>query len=893
MTIRNLEHLLQPRSVALIGASPREGSVGFWVAHNLLNGGFDGEIHFVNPRHRDVIGHPCLATVEELPAGLDVAVIATPARTVPAVVEALAARDTRTVVCITAGLDAQQKQRSLDASRPTCLRMLGPNCVGMLLPGIGLNASFAHRAANPGDIAFVSQSGALVTTIIDWAANRQIGFSHVLSMGDMTDVDFGDVLDYLAADPASRAILLYMEGLTDARKFMSAARRAARSKPVVIVKSGRNAAAAKAAMSHTGALAGADEAYDAAFRRAGVLRVEDLEQLFEAAEILTIAPRLDGERLTILTNGGGAGVLAADRLADLDGVPARLSQQTQSALDAFLPPGWSGGNPVDIIGDSGAKRYAQALDVLLDDTESDAILVMNCPTALASGQEIAATLVEKLRARDGTKPVLTNWLGEASAQPARALFEETGIPTFETPGAAVRGFMHLVNFKRAQDELMRTPPMLEASSTIDRARVDAILSAALADGRSVLSAAEAKSILAAYGIATVEATIAGDLDTLADAASAMLATNDAVALKILSDQLSHKSDVGGVQLGLGTVDDVIAAARNMTARISQARPDAELDGFTLEPMVTRPRATEVIIGMSVDPTFGPMMLFGTGGIAVEALKDTSMALPPLDLRLADDLMARTRVNALLSGYRDRPPADREAIARVIVRVGDLVIAHPAIREIDINPLLADETGVLALDARMRIADPKAEPRAPMAIRPYPSHWSRRLFVDQLGDIVIRPIRPEDEHLAQGFADKLRDHDIRLRLFALRRDFSHRYIARLTQIDYAREMAFVALTAREDEVLGVVRLIADPDYTKAEFAALVRSDLKGRGLGWILMQHLTDYARSEGLNELFGSVLAENTAMLRMCREQGFEISQDDEDSQVMKVRLNLATSNTE
>lgn len=889
MTVRNLEYLLQPRSVALIGASPRAGSVGFWVAQNLLNGGFGGEIHFVNPRHRDVIGHPCLAAVEELPTGVDVAVIATPARTVPGVVEALAAREARSVVCITAGLDAREKQRMLDALRPTCMRMLGPNCVGMLLPGIGLNASFAHRAANAGDIAFVSQSGALVTTIIDWAAGRQIGFSHVLSMGEMTDVDFGDVLDYLAADPASRAILVYMEGLTDARKFMSAARRAARSKPVVIVKSGRNAAAAKAAMSHTGALAGADAAYDAAFRRAGVLRVEDLEQLFEAAEILTIAPRLAGERLTILTNGGGAGVLAADRLADLDGVPARLSQQTRDALDAFLPAGWSGGNPVDIIGDSGSDRYAQALDVLLDDTESDAILVMNCPTALASGQEIATTLVEQLRARDRAKPVLTNWLGEASAQPARALFEETGIPTFETPGAAVRGFMHLVNFKRAQDELMRTPPLLEDLSTIDRARVDDILGAALADGRSVLSAAEAKSILAAYGIPTVEATVARDLVALREVAGAMLATNDAVALKILSDQLSHKSDVGGVRLGLATEEDVMAGAREMNARISQARPDAALDGFTLEPMVTRPRATEVIIGMSVDPTFGPMLLFGSGGIAVEVLKDTSTALPPLDLKLADDLMARTRVDALLRGYRDRPPADREAIARAFVRVGDLAIAHPAIREIDINPLFADETGILALDARMRIADPKAAPRAPMAIRPYPSQWVRRLTDDRLGDIVIRPIRPEDEHLAQGFVDKLSDRDIRLRLFAPRRAFSHRYIARLTQIDYAREMAFVAVSAGEDEALGVVRLIADPDYTKAEFAALVRSDLKGRGFGWTMMQHLIDYARSEGLGELFGSVLAENTTMLTMCRELGFEISQDDEDTQVMKVRLELDT----
>ncbi len=887
MTVRNLEYLLRPRSVALIGASPRAGSVGFCVAQNLLGAGFVGDVYFVNPAHRVVAGHPCLASIDELPIGLDVAVIATPARTVPALVDALAARQVRSVVCITAGLDTDAKQRILNASRPTCLRMLGPNCVGMLLPSLGLNASFAHRHAPAGDVAFVSQSGALVTTIIDWAAGRQVGFSHILSMGDMTDVDFGDVLDYLAADRESRAILMYMEGLTDAPKFMSAARRAARAKPVVIVKSGRHEAAAKAVLSHTGALAGADAAYDAAFRRAGVLRVQDLEQLFEAAEILSIAPRLKGERLAILTNGGGAGVLAADRLADLGGTTARLGPRTKAALDEILPSGWSGGNPVDIIGDSDDARYGQALDLLLDDPDSDAILVMNCPTALARGSDIAKAIVGGLRARENNKPVVTNWLGDASARSARALFEANNIPTFDTPGAAVRGFMHLAHYKRAQEELMQVPPNLKQSATIDDRQVGTTIQAALQNKRKTLSAPEAKAILAAYDIPVVEATIAPDLRSVSAVASELLEHHDEVALKILSDDISHKSDIGGVKLGLQTETAVVAAAHEMSAQVSTARPDARVDGFTLEPMVTRPHAIELIAGMSVDPTFGPILLFGAGGTAVEVLRDSSMALPPLDLKLARELMARTRVHNLLVGYRHQPAADLNAIAEVLVRLGNLVIAHPEIREIDINPLFADETGVIGLDARMRIEDNQVQPRPPLAIRPYPAQWTRRLTDLPLGTVIVRPIRPHDAHLLRAFVGKLPRQDLRLRQLPWQATDNDPTIARLTQIDYAREMAFLALTPEEDEILGLVHLLADPDYTRADYAMNVRSDLKGQGLAWMLMRHLIDYALKENLATLDGSILASNTTILKMCSELGFAARPDPYDSDVIKVQLDL------
>ena len=589
MTIRNLSAIFNPRAVALIGASNREGSVGTWLARNLLDGGFEGAIHFINPKGGEVAGRPCLTSIEALPEGVDLAIIATPSAAVPEVVERLAAKGVGGVVCITAGLSADAKQRILDASKPTCLRMIGPNCLGILLPGIGLNASFAHKPAPKGRLAFISQSGALVTAIIDWAQNRKVGFSHVISAGDMTDVDFGDLIDYLAGDRESRAILLYMEALTNAAKFMSAARRAARSKPVIVVKSGRNATAAKAAMSHTGALAGSDEAYNAAFRRAGVLRVDDLEQLFEAVEILSIAPRLHGERLMIVTNGGGAGVLAADRLADLDGTLATLDPATRDALSPLMSPGWSAANPVDIVGDSGPDRYHHALEHLLRDEASDALLVMYCPTALSSSEDIAQRVVETAKAAGGRKPVLTNWLGEGTVGPARRLLEESGMPTFATPGQAVRGFMHLVRHRRALEELMRAPGEEPAVGRRDDGAVEEIITGALAQGRSVLSGAESKQILAAYGIPMALAEVASSDHALRALAGRIIAEHGAAALKILSDDISHKSDVGGVRLDLGSVEAVMEAAGDMRRRIGELRPDARLDGFTLEPMIIAPQ----------------------------------------------------------------------------------------------------------------------------------------------------------------------------------------------------------------------------------------------------------------------------------------------------------------
>ena len=891
MTIRNLEHLFAPKSVAFIGASPEPGSVGLIVTRNLRAGGFKGSIWLVNPKRTDVEGVPCYPSVDALPETPDLAVIATPPQTVPGLIEQLGRKGTKAAVVITAGVRGELQQAMLNAAKPHLLRIQGPNCIGLMVPGIGLNASFSHRAPLAGDLAFLSQSGALSTAVIDWAVDRQIGFSHIVSLGDMADVDFGDLLDYFAGDSKSRAILIYMESVTHAPKFLSAARRAARAKPVIVVKAGRHEAGSKAALSHTGALAGNDRAYDAAFRRAGILRVYTLDELFVAAESLARLPVSCGERLTILTNGGGAGVLAVDRLMDLQGVLAELSDDAIKALDAVLPPTWSRGNPIDVIGDAGAERYTAALEVLFSEPGTDAILIMNCPTATASSTEVAKGIVEFIEERRRTwkplKPIFTNWLGEGASREARRLFAEHKIASFEDPAEAVEGFMRLVRYTRAQEQLIRTPPSLPEDLGLQTAEAERIISAALSENRSVLSEYEAKSILAAYGIPVVPTEIATTPEEVETIASRILQEHAACVVKVYSDDISHKSDVGGVRLGIERAEEARTAAQDILARVSRLMPHAKVKGFTVQPMIRRPRAHELIAGMAVDRTFGPVMLFGAGGTAVEVMADTAQALPPLDLNLAQDLMQRTRIWRLLKGYRDRPPAKLDQIAESLVRLSYLVARHPEIREIDINPLLADEAGVIALDARVRVEDNRANPRVPMALRPYPSEWIKDLEFESFGTVRLRPIRPEDEPRYEEFQKRVTAEDRRLRFFSSATDLSHKFLARLTQIDYAREMAFVAVQQDTGEFLGVSRFVADPDYTRGEYAIQVRSDLKGRGLGWQLMQHLIAYARAEGLKELFGSVLAENTTMLKMCRELGFSIQPDRDDANLRYVVLDL------
>ena len=890
MTIRNLDQLLAPASVALIGASPQQGSVGLTIARNLRTGGFNGPLYLVNPKYAEVDGSRCYASVSQLPNPPALAVIATPPSTVAGLVSELGMCGTRAACVITAGLN-EFKQAILDASRPYCLRLLGPNSLGLMLPSLGLNASFAHRAAPKGDLAFLSQSGALVTAVVDWAASRKIGFSHVVSLGDMADVDFGDLLDYLAGDTQSRAILIYMEALTHAPKFISAARRAARAKPVIVVKSGRHEAGARAALSHTGALAGSDAAYDAAFRRTGLLRVHTLPELFAAAEMLARRPMLAGEQLMILTNGGGAGVLAADELQDANGTLAEVSTTLRSKLDQVLPPGWSHANPIDIIGDAGPKRYGATLSELLADQTSHAVLVMQCPTALASSMDNAAVVVETVRSHAngsvGSKPILTCWLGDEAARGSRALFANNGIPTFETPSDAVAGFMQLVRHTRSQTELMRAPDGGEIDEPSNTSRTSGLIRAALAERRTVLTAVEAKAILAAEGIPVAETLVATDVQAVRNCAQQLLARHSACVVKILSQDITHKSDVGGVHLGLVSAAAAEMAAQDMLARVEQRLPKARIDGFMVEPMIERLGAHEIIVGMSEDATFGPLLMFGAGGTAVEVVADRALALPPLDTLLARQLINETRISKLLAGYRDRQPADLNALVEVMVRVSHLVVRHPEIREMDINPLLVDENGVIALDARIRIADTRVESRKPLAIRPYPVEWQRSLELPELGLIHLRPIRPDDEYRYECFYSKISPDDVRLRFFTPHVHLSHRFLARLTQIDYAREMAFVAISKPADELLGVARLILDPDLRRGEYGIIVRSDLKNHGLGWHLMKHLIDYARHEGVTEIHGTVLAENVTMIEMARKLGFRVASNKEDRTIVEVSLAL------
>ena len=886
MSVRNLDRLFAPTSVAIIGASERPHSVGATVLRNVQGGGFAGPVYPVNPKYDTLAGIAVYASVAKLPAAPDLAIICTPPATVPKLVHQLGEKGCRAAIILTAGLgnirDAQGrtlKQATLDAARPYVLRLLGPNCVGMLVPGIGLNASFAHTGARPGKIAFVSQSGALVTGVLDWANSRGIGFSRFISLGDSADVDFGDVLDYLASDPATSAILMYMEDVRHARKFMSAARAAARSKPTLVLKAGRMAEGAKAAASHTGALAGADHVYDAAIRRAGMLRVLTTEDLFAAVQTLALARPLFGERLVILTNGGGPGVMATDALVAAGGAMAQLSDDTLRRLDAVLPATWSRANPVDIIGDAPAERYVEALKILLDDPQADAIVFIHAPTAIVSSSEIAAALAPV--AKSSSRNILACWLGGDAVAGARQIFAEAGIPGYGTPEEAVGAYLQIVQFRRNQNLLMQVPPSACSGVLAERTRAESIIGGVLADGRTVLTEPEAKALLSAYGIPVVLTQTAPGVEEAVLAASAI---GFPVAIKILSPDISHKSDVGGVALDLDSVDAVRSAATRMLARVATLLPDARVDGFSVQQMARRPDAHELIIGVATDPVFGPVLLFGQGGIAVEVTADHAVALPPLNVVLARDMISRTRVSKLLAGYRNRPAADMDAIVNVLMQVSQMVADLPELAELDINPLLADAAGAIVLDARVRvaIADKSASTWDRLAIRPYPAELEEQ--VQWAGEaLLLRPVRPEDGPAHIAFFNALTDEDVRYRMFVRVRELQPSQLARFTQIDYDREMAFIATRPDQNglaETIGVARVVADPDNIQAEFAVTVRSDLKGHGLGQLLMEKLIDYCRRRGTREIVGEALPQNTRVIQLVRRLGFVVTRNDADDTV-------------
>lgn len=895
MSTRNLRPLFAPRSLALVGASDRPGSLGATLLANLAASGFQGTVYPVNPNRSELAGQPVYPNVAALPATPDLAIVCTPAATVPGIIRQLGEKGTRAAIVLSAGLHEARdergrtlKQAMLDAAHPYLLRILGPNSAGMLSPALGLNASVASSGALPGRIAFVSQSGGLMMGMLDRARSRGIGFSHVVALGDSADVDLGDVLDYLASDGATAAILLYVDELRYARKFMSAARAAARSKPTLILKAGRNpdgaGARSRAAATESGALASADAVFDAAIRRAGMLRVSTTEELFAAAETLARAKPMHGQCLAILSNGAGPGLLAADALDDGAGQLAPLAPETAERLAALVPPGGSRANPVNLLGDAEPERYRQALEILLQDKGVDAVLVIHSPTATVDSAEIARAIAPL--ARGSARNVLSCWLGGDSVAPAREFASDAGMPTFDTPEDAVASFLQIVHYRRNQNLLMQVPPSITGTLASGRATARALVREALQAGRCVLTDPETKAILRAYGMALVETRRASNVE---EAVAAAKGIGFPVAVKILSPDVMHKSDVGGVALDLDSEEAVRSAAERVRRHLARLRPDARFEGYAVQAMARRPEGHELILGAATDRVFGPVILFGQGGISVEVADDHAVALPPLNAVLARDLVERTRVARLLAGYRNRAPADMDAILATLVQVSRLVCDIPEVVELDINPLLADAGGAVVLDARVRLALPDRAGSAldRLAIRPYPRELEETIEWNG-GTLLLRPVRPEDGTAHLKFFAALTPDDVRYRMFVRIRELQPSQLARFTQIDYDREMAFIATRTGEDgepETLGVGRVVADPDNTSAEFAVTVRSDLKGHGLGRILMGKLIDYCRSRGTREIVGEVLPQNSRMIALVKKLGFEVTTGEEG--VRKLRLVL------
>jgi acetyltransferase len=941
MTIRNLQFLFKPQSVAVIGASSRAHALGTIVLQNLRDSGFAGPVYPVNPKYDTLLDWPVYDAVSDLPQAPDLAIICTPASTVVGLIKDLGSRGTRAVMVASDGLDASHgflgktiRQAMLEAAKPYLLRILGPNSVGLLVPGIGLNASFALGSASHGSIAFVAQSGALVSGVLDWARSREIGFSKFVSLGESADIDVADLLNYLASDNDTEAILLYLEQVRGARKFMSAARAAARGKPVIVLKTGwgeeprampeaagngnsnsngngngngNGNATGNDMTLHAGVLSGPDLALDAALRRAGMLRVFSTEGLFNAVETLARARRTFGERLAIVSNGRALAALAHDALMGRHGRLAELAPATLSQLAKLLPKRWQGGNPVDIGSDAPPERYAAVIKLVLADPGVDAVLLLHAPTALVSSTEIAEAILPVLAEMLGEgsgyshSHVFACWLGGASVGRARNLFSEAGVACYYTPEKAVYGFMQIVQYHRNQALLMEVPAAERGDEVPDRALARSLVARALARGETILSEPETKQVLAAYGIPVLATQKVASVRAALDCAQQI---GYPVALKVLVPQLGHKSDIGGVALDLETPEALRIAAAGMRKRIKRLRPDLQLQGFTLQKMVRRVDGHELFIGVTTDPVFGPVILFGEGGVAVEVMADHATGLPPLNQVLARDLISRTRIARQLAGFRHRPGVDLDALCRTLIQVSHLVIDVPELVELDINPLLSDVDGVLALDARMRIG-PLAKSSSGskggskgskggddrLAIRPYPEDLEQWLAW-QGEQLLLRPIKPEDgpQHLA--FFNLLDAEDVRFRTFSSMRELQPSRLARLTQIDYDREMAFIATRICEKggfETLGVVRAVADPDNVSAEFAIIVRSDLKGKGLGRILFAKLIDYFRARGTQEMVGDALGHNTGVQDLVRRFGFEINSVPGDGTV-RMRLDLQAS---
>jgi acetyltransferase len=886
--------MLEPKTVALIGATETPNSVGRTIMENLRS--FGGTIYPVNLKRRSVLGIAAFAQIRDVPEPVDLAVIVTPAATVPDVVSECAQAGVKGAVIISAGFKecgptGVELERRILARRGR-MRVIGPNCLGVMSPANRLNATFAKAMARSGQIGFISQSGALCTAILDWGLRENVGFSAFLSIGSMLDVDWGDLIYYLGDDLATRSILIYMESIGNARSFLSAAREVAITKPIIVLKVGRTEAGAKAASSHTGTLTGADQVLDAAFRRAGVLRVDTVADLFDMAEVLAKQPRPSGPRLAIVTNAGGPGVLATDMLLSEGGQLASLADETVRELDAILPENWSRSNPVDLLGDATAARYLVALEAVSRDPGNDGVLAILTPQAMTAATAIAEQ-VSQLKQFPG-KPILTSWMGAEEVAEGKAILNTAGIPTFEYPDTAARAFCYMWRYSDNLRALYETPLLAtrpgEQSSS--RARLAELIRSARREKRTLLTETESKQVLAAYDIPVVETHVAGSED---EAVSIATKLGTPVVLKLYSRVVTHKSDVGGVKLNLRTEEEIRTAYREIEAAARERQPggmgipahergtkahDTTFLGVTVQRM-HRVEGYELILGSSIDPQFGPVLLFGAGGQLVEVFNDSALGLPPLNATLARRLMERTRVYQALKGVRGRPPVNLAALEAALVRFSQLVAEQRWIKEIDVNPLHVSPAGVLALDARIVLHDPglTEEKLPPLAIRPYPAQYVSRLSFRRHDSLVLRPIRPEDEPLMVKFHGTLSQESVYFRYFghlSLEHRTSHERLTRICFNDYDREIAIVAVhkTADGEEIIGVGRLIKVHGANEAEFALVISDQWQGHGLGTHLLTVLLDIGRREGLDRIIGHILPENDDMQRVCRRLHFAIQYD-------------------
>ncbi|MFC1574093.1 acetate--CoA ligase alpha subunit [Candidatus Latescibacterota bacterium] len=874
--------MFNPHTVAVIGATNREGTVGYDLMKNLIGSGFDGIVYPVNHKRKSIYGIKAYPSVQEISDEIDLAVIATPALTVPDLVEQCGQAGVKGIVIISAGFSEAGKQgeemvdRILHLSREYGMRIIGPNCLGFIKPSISLNASFANKMALPGKIAFISQSGALCTSILDWSVKMNVGFSHFVSIGSMIDVGFDDLIDYFGQDSDTHSIVIYMESLSNTRKFMSAARAFSRSKPIILLKAGKSSEGAKAAKSHTGSIAGNDAVFDAAFKRAGIIRVDTIGELFDCAKTLAMQKKPKGKRLAVITNAGGPGVIVTDKLVESGGEIAPLSKKTIDSLNETLPTAWSGSNPVDVLGDAPPERYKSAVKLCVDDPNVDGLLVILTPQSMTDSVKVAQEIVN-LPDRD-KKTLLTSWMGEDDVREGRDILEQGNIPCFTIPEDAVKSFMNMYNYSRNLELLYETPSSIPHDFTPSTEKSKKIIKDVLDNNRFVMTEYEAKQLLMHYEIPVLDNDIAR---TAQDAGFLAEKFGLPVAMKIVSPDILHKTDVGGVKLRVKSTEEAEKAFDDIMQSASKHNPDADLHGVLVEPMMSK--KYELLIGCKKDPLFGPAIVFGMGGVAVEVFKDTNVGLPPLNMALSMRLIEETKIFNLLSGYRGMKGVDIKSIQFLLFKFAYLVSDFPEIREIDINPFAIDENGGIVLDAKVildeNLAGKKIQPYSHMVISPYPEEFTTTFRMKNGGEALLRPIKPEDEPLEAGMFAQFSEQTQRFRFFQLIKNITHEMLVRYTQIDYDREIAIIAEVDEDGtkKMAGVVRLIADPYNETAEFAIVVADPWHNEGLGNKFSDYILEIAKKRGIKKVYATILHNNHIMLHMFRKRGFTIIKNEED----------------